>query len=586
MSSTSDSKEPNPVPSSLPRTSLIGQKGDPHPKSLTWQWVSWALLSALVLASCLPIEEDRASIPATAVEARQETAPVPPWRSENITQLGTSRGSTQERNGAYRMDEVAAQRAVDGDLESFWSSNRPPTQWFSITFDKEVLVDRMEMVVAQFPAGPTTLEVWFDDGSGILTLAHRIAEGHTEDGQLFQVEIDPPQRAREVLILTLESPSWVAWRELRVYGMPAPAPSSEDQFGLNLAQTALGFDLPVQVTHAGDGSGRIFVVEQKGRIRIVQDGAVRHEPFLDITDIVSCCQERGLLNIAFPPSFHADRQFYVSYTNTDGNLVISRFTTGNDPNSTDLASEETILVVDQPEEIHNGGTLAFGPNDGFLYISSGEGGLWNNYAGQLTNTLLGKILRIDVSGPEKPYRIPSTNPFSPADDARGEIWALGIRNSWGFAFDKSTGDLFLPDVGHSKREEINFQPALSSGGENYGWPALEGTICFEYRPCTERVAAFTRPVAEYQRSQGCAIVGGAVYRGSRIAGLQGTFLFSDFCTGHIWGLERPKVDTNGKWQRKLLVRGSVPISSIGEDENGNVYATGYQDGVLYLLQEE
>ncbi len=484
------------------------------------------------------------------------------------------------------MDEETAQRAVDGDIETVWSSENHPTQWFSISFDNPVFLDRAEMVVAQSPAGPTTHEIWVDNGSGILTLSQRLVSAHTEDGRLLQAEIDPPQLTEEVIILTLESPSWVAWRELRVYGTQVSHLPKKEQIELKLAKTASGFESPVQVTHAGDGSDRIFVVEQIGRIKVIQNGAVRSEPFMDITNLVSCCQERGLLNIAFSPSFHADQKFYVSYTDTEGNLVISRFAVGENPKKADLGSEEKLLVVDQPGVIHNGGTLAFGPNDGFLYIGSGEGGLWNHNAGQLPNSLLGKILRIDVSAQEHTYRVPPTNPYAQSDDGHDEIWALGIRNSWGFAFDELTGDLFLPDAGNSKREEINFQPAQSTGGENYDWPVMEGSICFEYWPCRDRVDGFTRPVAEYQRSQGCAIVGGAVYRGSHFADLQGAFLFADFCSGRIWALNRPNKNSHGKWQPRLLATAPLPVSSIGEDEKGNVYFTGYQDGALYLLEEK
>jgi len=586
MSSNAGRKEHDLTQSSLPRAHCTKQGADSRLTSPNWLKKTPVLLFLFALVSCAPVPLDAPPTRETAATTHRDSPTVTPRESENITGMGTSRGSTQERNGAFRMDEETAQRAVDGDIETVWSSEKYPTQWFSISFENPVLMDRAEMVVAQFPAGPTSHEIWVDDGSGVLTLSQRLITAHTEDGQLLQVEIDPPQVTEEVLILTLESPSWVAWRELRIFGAPVSNLTKKDNFELKLARTASGFELPVQVTHAGDGSDRIFVVEQIGRIKVIQNGAVRSEPFMDITSLVSCCQERGLLNIAFSPSFHADQQFYVSYTNTDGNLVISRFAIGDNPNKADLGSEEKLLVVDQPGEIHNGGTIAFGPIDGFLYIGSGEGGLWNHNAGQLPNSLLGKILRIDVSAKEHPYRVPSTNPYAQSDDGLDEIWALGIRNSWGFAFDKLTGDLFLPDAGHSKREEINFQPALSTGGENYGWPVMEGSICFEYWPCSDRVDGFTRPVAEYQRSQGCAIVGGAVYRGSQFAGLQGAFLFADFCSGRIWGLNRPNKNSHGKWQPSLLATASVPVSSIGEDEKGNAYVTGYQDGALYLLEEK
>ncbi len=342
----------------------------------------------------------------------------------------------------------------------------------------------------------------------------------------------------------------------------------------------------MQVTHAGDGSGRIFVVEQKGRVLIMQDGVVQDDPSLDIADRVSCCGEQGLLNVAFPPSFPAVPVLYVSYTNIDGVTVISRFTTSGDPNKVDQDSEEIVLTIDQPDAMHNGGHLAFGPQDGFLYIGSGGGGLWYESAGQDPTSLRGKILRIDVRDTEVPYSVPGSNPYSQIDDFRGEIWAQGIRNPWGFAFDPQTGDLFIPDVGNSHREEVNFQPATNEGGENYGWPIMEGTTCFDYWPCDQRVDGLTAPVAEFDHTKDCAVVGGAVYRRSGSPDLQGLFLFADSCNGRIWGLKPPQLDSHSMWQTELLANASVPISSVGKDEDGNIFATGYQDGVLNRLADE
>ena len=209
--------------------------------------------------------------------------------------------------------------------------------------------------------------------------------------------------------------------------------------------------------------------------------------------------------------------------------------------------------------------------------------------GQDLNTLLGKILRIDVESGVKPYSVPASNPFTQIEGYRGEIWALGLRNPWGFAFDRQTGDLYIPDVGHHKREEVNYQPAGSEGGENYGWFLMEGTLCFEhfFFPCS--ADGLTMPVAEYGHARGCAIVGGAVYRGARYPFLQGLFLYADFCNGKIWGLKRSDdespQDIQDEWQSTLLLNASVPLSSIGEDEEGNVYVTHYQEGALSMIVE-
>ena len=498
--------------------------------------------------------------------------------------------------------EESAHLAVDGDVDSIWNSNRASLGWFLITLDGPYLVDRVEMVVAQTPAGPTTHELWLGDGSGTRTLYKRLINAPTEDGETLNVAIDPPRRVNEVLIRTVDSPSWVAWRELRVLGAPSANPEEESGTARwELKKVVAGLKLPVQVTHAGDGTGRIFVVEQEGRIRLIRNGIVEEIPFLDISKHVICCGERGAFNVAFPLDYSAKQYFYVSYTNKAGDTVISRFATTSDSDHADPESEEVVLTIGQPYDTHNGGRLAFGPKDGYLYIGSGDGGgpSYNDpdNLGQDPSTLLGKMLRIDVESGVKPYVIPAGNPFVQVEGYRDEIWALGLRNPWGFAFDKETGALYIPDVGAFTREEVNHQSAGSSGGENYGWRIAEGSICFSHwgcragEPCNVEpwicsVTGLTSPVADYNRSLGCAIVGGAVYRGVRHARLQGVFIFADFCTGRIWGLHRPDPNVRDAWQSILLANASVPVSSIGEDEEGNVYITGYQDGTISVVSSK
>ena len=218
---------------------------------------------------------------------------------------------------------------------------------------------------------------------------------------------------------------------------------------VHLNPAADGLKLPVQVTHAGDGSGRIFVLEQEGRILVIKDGVINELPFLDISARVSCCGEKGLVGLVFPPAYPADPRFYAAYTDREGTTRVSRFTTGDDPDRADPGSEEVVLTIEQPTIMHNGGHMAFGPRDGYLYIGSGDGG-WQDdqyFIGQQTDTLLGKLLRIDVASGAEPYAIPADNPFIEDTRYRPEIWALGLRNPWGFAFDPLTGDLFLPDTG-------------------------------------------------------------------------------------------------------------------------------------------
>ena len=222
-------------------------------------------------------------------------------------------------------------------------------------------------------------------------------------------------------------------------------------------------------------------------------------------------------------------------------------------------------------------------------LAAETGGGYDNMGnGQDPKTLLGKILRIDVESGVKPYSIPASNPFTQVEGYRGEIWALGLRNPWGFAFDKQTGDLYIPDVGFSVREEVNYQPASSAGGENYGWPIMEGNACYNNWPwpCSGYGLTYGWPVVAYNHTQGCAVVGGTVYRGTSYPDMQGLFIYADFCSGRIWGLKRPDQDLQNGWQDTLLLNASIPLSSIGEDEKGNVYVTGYQDGVVYMLTKK
>ena len=360
--------------------------------------------------------------------------------------------------------------------------------------------------------------------------------------------------------------------------------------GRATAQITLGFESvagslrrPVGVANAGDGSGRLFVVEQAGRILIHDGTAVLPSPFLDVSALVSCCGEQGLLGLAFHPHFVANGFFYVDYTNTAGDTVIARYQVSADPNVADPSSAQILLTIPQPFSNHNGGQLAFGP-DGFLYVGMGDGGGGGDPGNRAQNLgeLLGKILRIDVDG-ASPYAIPATNPFRNTSGARPEIWAYGLRNPWRFSFNRRTGDLFIADVGQNHIEEVNFQSAASAGGENYGWRRMEGTLCYD--PSSEcNDGTLTLPILEYDHSQGCSITGGYRYRGARFPQLVGRYFYGDFCSGRIWGA----TESDQAWSSTALTDTPPYITSFGEDEGGELYVVHYgggSDGALQRVVE-
>ena len=291
--------------------------------------------------------------------------------------------------------------------------------------------------------------------------------------------------------------------------------------------------------------------------------------------MVSTYHHRGLLGLAFPSDYEEHGRFYVTYTSEDSQNRISRFAVSPDPDVAVPDSEEVVLAFDQPGGTHTAGTIAFGPHDGYLYIAVGDGiEESDGKVAQETNALQGKILRIDVSSTEAPYAIPPDNPFVGLPGHAPEIWALGLRNPWGMAFDRQIGDLFIPDTGLNTREEVNHQPADSRGGENYGWPSWEGELCSE--GC--ELKSLTMPATTYDthgREYGCSVVGGAVY--------EGRFIYGDFCTGRIWSLG---MTGQSEWKAELVAKLGVPISSIGTDETGNVYAVGYATGSIYGLVNE
>ena len=351
---------------------------------------------------------------------------------------------------------------------------------------------------------------------------------------------------------------------------PAVTPTS---VALTNALPAIQFNAPVSIENAHDGSNRLFILEQDGIIWAVSGG--QRTPFLDITSRVLSGGEQGLLGLAFHPAFNSNGIFFTNYTRRpDGATVIARYHANTARTEVDVSSEEVILLVPQPYANHNGGQLAFGP-DGYLYIGLGDGGSGGDPQGngQKLSTVLGKILRIDIDRRDGSnlYGIPSDNPFRGDAGARGEIWAYGLRNPWRFSFDAVNGRLWAGDVGQNEVEEID----LIERGKNYGWNRMEGTHC--YPPgssCSQ--TGLTPPVAEYTHSDGIAVIGGTVYRGSAIPGLAGFYLYGDFQSGKVWAFNSGESAPRSR----LLISSGKSISAFGTDEGGEMYLASYGDGQI------
>lgn len=342
-----------------------------------------------------------------------------------------------------------------------------------------------------------------------------------------------------------------------------------------------GLVQPLDLQHVAGDRRRLYVVEQPGRIRVIRDGALAAEPFLDIRDRVGAGGERGLLGLAFHPRFAERRTFYVNYTDRAGHTHVSEFR-AQDADRADAGSERELLGASQPFANHNGGGLAFG-NDGRLYVGLGDGGSGGDPLGngQDLGTPLGKMLRLDVDG-GAPF-VPSDNPFVGRTGAVPYVWALGLRNPWRFAFDRSTGDLYIADVGQGRREEVNVGLAARGGGENYGWNVMEGLLCF--RPATGcATAGLTLPVLDYGHDEGCSITGGVVYRGCRMPSLQGSFFYGDFCTGFVrsFRLQGGRAEEQRDWTAGLGRRIDA-LGAFGVDADGEMYVVDYGSGEVLRL---
>lgn len=349
---------------------------------------------------------------------------------------------------------------------------------------------------------------------------------------------------------------------------------------VRLQSFAKRFVAPVGLTHAGDGSGRLFVVEQAGVVRIIQEGRVRDVPFLDIRDRIVSGGEKGLLGLAFHPKFIENRRLYLNYTDKAGGLrtVISAWRTDAAARRVAPESEQVLLAIRQPYSNHNGGQIAFGP-DGKLYIGMGDGGSANDPHDNAQNLarLLGKMLRIDVDAPgAAPYGIPPDNPFIETPGAAPEIWAYGLRNPWRFSFDHATGLLYAGDVGQGAREEID----VIRRGENLGWRRMEGMLCTPgvRNDCDRR--GTTLPILDYSRSEGSVVIGGYVYRGRAIPALVGHYVYGDFGNGKIWTL---RYDGTTVRERHLLMATGRNISAFGEDEAGELYVVDYGGEILKIV---
>jgi glucose/arabinose dehydrogenase len=352
-----------------------------------------------------------------------------------------------------------------------------------------------------------------------------------------------------------------------------PPPSS-----LLAVELVAELEMPVFLTSPA-GDSRLFVVEKPGRVRVIEGGQLRPEPFLDLTGRVSLGMEQGLLGLAFHPRYATNGWLYVNYTDTEGDTRVVRYTVSHDPNVADSASAKLVLRVDQPYANHNGGMVAFGP-DGMLYIGLGDGGSAGDPKenGQDPTTLLGAMLRIDVEGAD-PYAIPPDNPFVGIKDARPEIWAIGLRNPWRYAFDRPSGKLYIADVGQNELEEIDVV-GVADKGPNFGWDIMEGTRCYEPKKCDKR--GLVLPVLEYGRDDGCSVTGGYVYRGKAIPDLSGHYLYSDYCQG--WLRSFRLSPSGAAAERREYAAGKLGlVTSFGEDAAGELYVMTLDGKVLRLI---
>jgi glucose/arabinose dehydrogenase len=374
-------------------------------------------------------------------------------------------------------------------------------------------------------------------------------------------------------------------REVIVSGRP---PSGEDfdatKIRISFSRIARNLSKPVFITHSGDNNGRLFIVEKTGRIRVIRQGTLRGTPFLNLSGKVSTGSEQGLLGLAFHPDYGNNGRFYVNYTDVNGDTVIAEYHRSTDANIADPTGR-VLLKIDQPYSNHNGGMLAFGP-DGYLYIGMGDGGSSGDPGNraQSVNTLLGKILRIDVDTQAggKQYAIPAGNPYV-GKTGLDEIWSIGLRNPWRFSFDDRTGNLWIGDVGQNRYEEIDRSPAVNGvdagKGLNYGWRVLEGNACFTPSSgCS--TAGKTPPMAVYSHSSGCSVTGGYVYRGLAYRGLVGGYLFGDFCSGRVWAL---RAHGPASQAPVLMADTNISISSFGEGPDGTMYVTDLGSGDIWAI---
>ncbi|MCU0304477.1 MAG: PQQ-dependent sugar dehydrogenase [Thermoanaerobaculales bacterium] len=373
-----------------------------------------------------------------------------------------------------------------------------------------------------------------------------------------------PTATRTARILLIVSGAVIAGATAGA-GVPQPP-------DLDLVVAVPSIASPTVVTHAGDGSGRLFVTEKVGRIRVVDGGVLLATPFLDITSIVkSSGFEQGLLGLAFDPDYESNGDFYVYYTRADNATVLAHYNASPPSGNTASAVGTELLSQAQPASNHNGGQLAFGP-DGHLYMAVGDGGIQGDPAGngQSLQTWLGKILRISVDG-NLPYTVPVDNPYVGVAGTLPEIWHSGLRNPWRFSFDRSTGDMYIGDVGYGSWEEIDRAPAASLGGENWGWRCYEGAHPFNTTGCGP-IGDYDFPILEYAHASGrCSVTGGYLYRGFAAPDLRGAYLFADWCTGEVWAGEYD--GGSGTWSATELAftQNLGGLTTFGEDEAGNVY---------------